>query len=462
MDSMRIEPLRNSIFIGKGTGGLFTDRGNVALGDYALSNNGTSASELYHSTMNTAVGTKALFNNTKGWGNTASGVNALYQNTEGNDNVAYGYGALEENTSGSGNAAFGGNALNNNTQGSENTAIGEVALTFNTTGWRNTACGSGSLDANTTGYLNTAVGSFSLYSNLSGYANVAVGNSALESTTTSSELVAIGDSTLYHCTGPDNTAVGSKALYSITSGERNTAIGYHAIYSDTIGTENTANGYHALYKATGSRNTAIGSESLINLTSGNENTAIGSLAYPTGNTIYSNYTGIGYYTGTGVANPSNRVEIGNSSVGWIGGQVVWSTYSDKRIKENIQNDVPGLAFITRLNPVTYNLNIHKQNQMNDRKGVKESTDWQGKYDIETKRMTGFLAQEVAEAARKAGFDFSGVDIPENKDELYSLRYAEFVVPLVKAVQELADENEQQKKLITDLLQRIEKLETQSK
>ena len=43
-----------------------------------------------------------------------------------------------------------------------------------------------------------------------------------------------------------------------------------------------------------------------------------------------------------------------------------------------------------------------------------SSDWEGKYDIENKRMTGFLAQEVAEAAREANYDFSGVDIPENK------------------------------------------------
>jgi len=45
-----------------------------------------------------------------------------------------------------------------------------------------------------------------------------------------------------------------------------------------------------------------------------------------------------------MANPSNRVEIGNSSDSWIGGQVGWSTYSDERIKENIRQDVPGLEF----------------------------------------------------------------------------------------------------------------------
>jgi hypothetical protein len=50
--------------------------------------------------------------------------------------------------------------------------------------------------------------------------------------------------------------------------------------------------------------------------------------------------------------------------------------------------------------------------------------------------TGFIAQEVEQAALSVGFDFSGIDKSgvENGG-LYSLRYAEFVVPLVKAVQE---------------------------
>ena len=35
-----------------------------------------------------------------------------------------------------------------------------------------------------------------------------------------------------------------------------------------------------------------------------------------------------------------------------------------------------------------------------------------------------------------GYDFSGVDAPKNDKDIYGLRYSEFVVPLVKAVQEL--------------------------
>ncbi|HSF87763.1 MAG TPA: hypothetical protein VLA46_00005, partial [Saprospiraceae bacterium] len=49
--------------------------------------------------------------------------------------------------------------------------------------------------------------------------------------------------------------------------------------------------------------------------------------------------------------------------------------------------------------------------------------------------TGFLAQEVEDAAQQIGYDFSGIVAPEDEDDNYGLRYAEFTVPLVKAVQE---------------------------
>ncbi len=55
--------------------------------------------------------------------------------------------------------------------------------------------------------------------------------------------------------------------------------------------------------------------------------------------------------------------------------------------------------------------------------------------------TGFLAQDVEKAAKKIGYDFSGVDAPKNNNDLYGLRYDEFVVPLVKAVQELSAQND---------------------
>jgi trimeric autotransporter adhesin len=54
--------------------------------------------------------------------------------------------------------------------------------------------------------------------------------------------------------------------------------------------------------------------------------------------------------------------------------------------------------------------------------------------------TGFIAQEVEAAAKKVNYDFNGVNVPKTSQELYSVSYAEFVVPLVKAVQELESKN----------------------
>jgi hypothetical protein len=57
---------------------------------------------------------------------------------------------------------------------------------------------------------------------------------------------------------------------------------------------------------------------------------------------------------------------------------------------------------------------------------------------------GFIAQEVEAAASSLNFDFHGVDKPKNDNSHYGLRYAEFVVPLVKAVQELNEKMESQR------------------
>ena len=75
--------------------------------------------------------------------------------------------------------------------------------------------------------------------------------------------------------------------------------------------------------------------------SGSSNTIIGYGADVSGGT-YTNATVIGNLA---VVGASNHVHIGNSSVTSIGGQVGWSTLSDARIKNNIHQNVPGLAFI---------------------------------------------------------------------------------------------------------------------
>jgi len=75
------------------------------------------------------------------------------------------------------------------------------------------------------------------------------------------------------------------------------------------------------------------------------------------------------------------------------------------------------------------------------------------------RTNGFIAQEVEQAAHSIGYDFSGVDAPKNENDFYGLRYAEFVVPLVKAVQELSTQNAALQQTLLALQQEVELLKT---
>jgi hypothetical protein len=378
-------------------------------------------------------------------GNTAFGYHSLNSNTTGFYNVANGYQSLYSNTTGKRNVANGYNSLDSNTEGFDNVANGSFSLTSNTTGANNVANGSFSLYDNTTGHDNVANGKESLTYNTSGYENVANGNQSLYSNTTGYDNVANGYQSLYsNTTGFNNVANGYRSLYSNTTGYSNVANGYHSLSSNTTGNYNVANGNGSLtYNTIGYNNVAIGDQSLFSNTTGFQNTAIGSASGKFLPNNVNNVTCLGSDTGWNTTT-SNQINIGNHSVTSIGGQVNWGTYSDKRIKTDVKENVPGLAFIKQLTPVTYHLDIKKQYElaMNGKKD--ESADYPEKYDIEKITQTGFLAQDVEAAAKSVGYDFNGVEAPKNGEGLYKLRYAEFVVPLVQAVKELSKENEELK------------------
>jgi hypothetical protein len=78
------------------------------------------------------------------------------------------------------------------------------------------------------------------------------------------------------------------------------------------------------------------------------------------------------------------------------------------------------------------------------------------------RETGFVAQEVESLVKKTGYVFSGVEKPETENDHYSIRYAEFVVPLVKAMQELAEKVEAQEKTAETQQKKIDVLVEQLK
>jgi hypothetical protein len=258
-----------------------------------------------------------------------------------------------------------------------------------------------------------------------------------------------------------------------TTGYQNTASGVDALLSNITGDNNTANGANALYlNTTGYFNTANGVDALYNNTTGNFNTAIGYFA----NVLCcSNYSYSSAFGARATITGSQQVRIG--SFGYtedptsIGGKVGWSTLSDGRVKKNIKENVPGLAFINKLKPITYNVDNNVINQIVQRPVIKDKTGKEIKLstnELAASRAnaaiiyTGFVAQDVEKAAKSLNYNFSGVDAAKNDKDLYGLRYGDFVVPLVKAVQELSKMNDEKDAKINALETRLNKIEEQLK
>ncbi len=386
---------------------------------------------------NSAFGIDALRNNTLGEFNTGLGSLALAANTTGNCNTAIGRVALFLNKTGSSNTAIGYNSLFYNIEGNENTAIGRAALYDNTKGSSNTAIGRSALLKNVANHRSTAIGFGAMH-----FAdddpigretfNTAVGYHALRGSNFAEDNI-----------GQHNTAIGDQALLSNTSGSWNTAIGSDALRANTTGTHNTAVGRRALYVLnSGNRNTSLGWNAGGHYTDITRGTFLGVDARPNANGL-SNITGIGYFA---TPTASNSVRIGNAAVTSIGGNANWTNFSDGGFKSNVSEEVAGLGFILRLRPVSYNLDVHKlaadlgEDATHDEEGNKimatpDEITLKSRDEKAAIRYTGFIAQEVEATVNELGVAFSGVDAPPNKSSYYGLRYAEFVVPLVRAVQE---------------------------
>jgi hypothetical protein len=297
--------------------------------------------------------------------------------------------------------------------------------------------------------------------------NVSFGYGSLPNSSVGTYNTAVGSSALHSSatTAIYNTAIGSSALYFNTTGRGNTASGHCALYENVSGNNNTADGTLALGRnTTGDLNTACGFIALYTNTTGSYNTAIGYNAGNNGPTNLTNSTAIGY---NAMLTSSNQVRIGDSGVTSIGGYANWSNISDGRAKKNIRADVPGLDFINLLQPVTYNLDLNAMdNLLGIDKAKKNELEKEVSQELKDRSekarkskedlvQTGFVAQDVEKTAKSIGYKFSGVNVDESG--IYSLSYAEFVVPLVKAVQELSDKNDQLQKQVEELTGLVYKL-----
>ena len=393
---------------------------NVAAGHHSMYHNQTGV-------INAAIGSEALFSDTTGNNNVAIGYRAAYRDSSGTNNIAIGYAALYYKNNGEALIAIGDSALysSSSTSSQYDVAIGSRALMYQRYNRNSTALGNSAL-YHSRDYPQTAVGFHAGYNSLF---------------------------------GPMSTIFGSESAFNQYRGRGNTIVGFQALYLLTYSSNSfhTAAGYKALYHVKAQYNTGVGYKALYSDSTGSNSTALGTRAFVHGN--YTNSMGLGF---NAEVTADNQIRLGNTQITGIGGYANWSTLSDGRFKKDVKENVPGMALIMRLRPVTYRLNM---NALDKRFPAPESFRLPGAEAAKAAEwQTGFIAQEVEQAAGELGFDFHAVDKPKNPHDLYGLRYAEFVPVLVKGIQELQNdlqEHDRQLRRMDERLQHLEQQQTQN-
>ncbi|HEY2727023.1 MAG TPA: hypothetical protein VGI61_07615, partial [Parafilimonas sp.] len=116
--------------------------------------------------------------------------------------------------------------------------------------------------------------------------------------------------------------------------------------------------------------------------------------------------------------------------------------------------------------ITYNLDLDAADKIIDRPAMEDKNGkviQPSQFQKESRKAkeqivyTGFVAQDVEKAAQSLNYNFSGIDKPDNANTLYGLRYSDFVVPVVKGMQELSAQNDSLKKIVNSLQSQIDEL-----
>ena len=418
-----------STFVGKNAGGGST--GTTLTGNHNTGI-GWSVGDVMHSTAhsNTMVGSSAGVLLTTGTQNTFLGKDAGAAITTESDCVLIGYDAGQSitETSSNGTVAIGASAGSNLTDGAGATMIGKSAGLHETIGDNNTTLGYGTMGNSGDASSGNA--------GMQNDDNTFIGHNAGSgnwTTNASSRNTSVGASTLAGALNGalNNTALGHASLNALIEGDDNTGVGKSAgsDIEDGIG------------------NTCIGKNSGDTIVDGNYNTYIGNNADASGSGVASEIV-IAATNSVLQGGGTENIRIGVSSdyiTNNFGSNATWTHSSDIRIKKDIEDNELGLAFINDLRTVTFK-----------KKAPSEYPQEFEQYDASKTERTkpnkvhyGFIAQEVKEAMDKAGHSEFTV-WKENKDGMQELGEADFITPLIKAVQELtakveALENENKKR-----------------
>ena len=234
-------------------------------------------------------------------------------------------------------------------------------------------------------------------------------------------------------------------------GYQNVCIGYRAGKSHSATTAGNVliglqSGYNIVSATGEGSNVCVGPSSGASITSGKNNVCIGSGA--NGGAALIEQIAIGLAV---TCDASETIRIGDNSnyifYDFASGGAVTIT-SDERIKKDIVNTDIGLDFINALRPIKYTpKEKHEYPGELFQDGVNTIKEGDKKV-IGSKRLDGFVAQDVKEAMDNLGVTFSGWN--KNESSRQMLGYSTFVVPLTKAVQELSAKVDEMQTQINNL------------
>ena len=214
------------------------------------------------------------------------------------------------------------------------------------------------------------------------------GNLSFTSASGVSTIDGLNDASSNGTNFSNSIMLGQKPQGTLNNAVNNTAVGLSAMYQITSGTSNVAIGYNAGSGITTETNMIV----------------IGANATHSGN--------------------SNEITLGNSSHETLRvGTQTLTSLSDGRDKTNIEETQYGLDFLMKLRPVdyTWQRRILEPGDANNPKNGK--------------RRSGFIAQELLEAAGEDGNQVLDLVYDVNPERLEA-RYGNLIPSMVKSIQQL--------------------------
>lgn len=454
---------QTSMFFGTSSGrfntddpGGFYDAGNSnsAYGAFSMASNTTGY-------RNTAIGYSTLYNNTVGSTNTAIGIFALNGNISGYSNVGIGKSALYSNTAGADNVAIGIDALNNTNNANRTVAVGATAGVNDSASLDNVYVGFGAgrgTTIGTDGYdrlENVMVGSQAGYF-CETNGNVLLGFKAGMFSKADNQLYITNSDTdslsslIYGQFDNDylrfNGVVSIDGLYSLpttapTSGQYMRYSGGTQLSWGNIDAPWSFGADDDVVYEDGDVGIGTGNPTYRLEVSDNVNTGFVARFHNTNNATSSR--GIIIQAGMNT-NPSSSsyyayFQDGNgSNLGGVRGNgaggVMYSTTSDRRLKQNIKTFDGGLATLEKINPTIYQM---KSNPSQDE--------------------IGFIAQELQKVLPIAVGGEATDDVEESP---MTVDYGRLTPVIVAAVKEQQEIIQAQQKIIDQLNKRLDNQDAQ--